>query len=178
MAEVAGTAFTIADLEAKPDDDRRYELIGGAIVVTPALEPVHQRVSRRLLRLIEDACPPGHEAFSAPIDYDLPRGQRVQPDIVVGPDGSVGPKRLAGPALLVVEIVSPGSRTNDLVTKPAVYADAGVQAYWVIDPEAEQFLSYRIVDDSYELVVDQTRGTVQIDWPIAVSFSLADVARR
>jgi Uma2 family endonuclease len=43
----ASNAFTIEDLEALPDDGNRYELIGGAIVMTPAPEPVHQRVSRR-----------------------------------------------------------------------------------------------------------------------------------
>lgn len=32
------TGLTVADLEAMPDDGRRYELIGGAIVMTPAPE--------------------------------------------------------------------------------------------------------------------------------------------
>ena len=55
MAITTSNAFTIEDLEALPDDGHRYELIGGAIMITPAPEPVHQRVSGRLFRLIADA---------------------------------------------------------------------------------------------------------------------------
>src|ERR1051325_5456407 len=68
----------LAHPEAMPDDGRRYELIGGAIVMTPAPGPAHQRVSRRLLMLLEAATPTGHEVFDAPIDLDLPGEQRVQ----------------------------------------------------------------------------------------------------
>ena len=65
MSVRSSNALTIEDLEALPDDGRRYELIGGAIVMTPAPEPVHQRVSRRLVALLEAAIPPGHEVFDA-----------------------------------------------------------------------------------------------------------------
>ncbi|MGH8998368.1 MAG: Uma2 family endonuclease [Acidimicrobiia bacterium] len=78
-------SLSLADLEAMPDDGRRYELIGGAIVMTPAPGPAHQRVSRRLQALLEAATAPGHEVFAAPIDLDLPGEQRVQPDLVVDP---------------------------------------------------------------------------------------------
>ncbi len=78
--------FTVDDLEAMRDDGRRYELIGGAIVVTPSPGTPHQRASRRLENLIERACPPGYEMFHAPVDLDLRSGERVIPDIVVVPD--------------------------------------------------------------------------------------------
>ncbi|MDQ6726159.1 MAG: Uma2 family endonuclease, partial [Actinomycetota bacterium] len=50
MTIIVSNAFTVDDLEAMPDDGRRYELIGGAIVMTPAPEPVHQRVQLGLAR--------------------------------------------------------------------------------------------------------------------------------
>jgi hypothetical protein len=34
-----GNAFSLADLEAMPDNGRRYELIGGAIVATAPKDP-------------------------------------------------------------------------------------------------------------------------------------------
>jgi Uma2 family endonuclease len=177
MTTDTSNAFTLEDLEALPDDGNRYELIGGAIVTTPAPEPVHQRVSRRLLRLFEDACPEDHEVFTAPIDYDLPGGQRVEPDLIVTPDASVGAKRLAGPALLVVEIVSPGSRLNDTITKRAAYAEAGVPAYWIVDPGRRHLLALRLSEGDYEVDADTT-GTVSLSWPIAVSFAVGDLAER
>jgi Uma2 family endonuclease len=38
---------------------------------------------------------------------------------------------------LVAEVVSPGdeNRERDLVTKPEEYARAGIQEYWIVDPE-------------------------------------------
>jgi Uma2 family endonuclease len=179
MAIAASNALTIKDLEALPDagDARRYELIGGAIVMTPSPLPVHQRVALRLSRLLEDACPEGHEVFVAPIDYDLPGEQRVIPDLVVAPDSSVHEKGLKGPVLLIVEIVSPGSTVNDRVTKRAVYAEAGVPAYWMVDPARHHLLALRLVGSTYEPYAD-TDGPVSLDWPVAVSFSVADLARR
>ncbi len=170
-------ALTVEDLEALPDDGRRYELIGGAIVMTPAPEPVHQRVSRRVFTLLNDGCPEGHEVFYAPIDYDLPTGDRVEPDLIVVPYGSVGEKRLSGPALLVVEIVSPGSTVNDRVTKRAVYAAAGVPGYWIIDPARNRIVAFRLAGGEYEPYVD-SQGPVSIDWPVAVSLEVAALARQ
>jgi Uma2 family endonuclease len=176
MTTILSNAFTVDDLESMPDDGKRYELIGGAIVMTPAPEPVHQRVELGLARRIEDACPPGHEVFVSPIDVDLPDGQRVEPDIIVVPHASVGEKRLSGLALLVVEVVSPGSVVNDQVTKRQVYAEAGIPAYWIVDPRRSHVLALRLVDGTYETYADTT-GPVTLDWPVAVSFSVADLAR-
>lgn len=176
MTTIVSNAFTVDDLDAMPDDGKRYELIGGAIVMTPAPEPVHQRVELGLARRIEDACPRGYEIFVSPIDFDLPGGQRVEPDIIVVPHASVGEKRLSGPALLVVEIVSPGSVVNDQVTKGDAYAKAGVPAYWIVDPRPGHLLALRLVEGAYEPYGD-TAGPVTLDWPVPVSFSVADLAR-
>lgn len=177
MMSTVSNAFTVEDLEALPPDGNRYELIGGAIVMTPAPETVHQRVSRRLLGLLDAACPEGHEVFDAPVDFDLPAGHRVEPDLIVVPDASVEEKRLAGPALLVVEIVSPSSTVNDRVTKRAVYAEAGVPAYWIVDPRSGHLLALRLVDGRYEPYADAA-GPVSLDWPLALSFSVAELAKR
>jgi Uma2 family endonuclease len=176
MTATVSNAFTVDDLEAMPDDGKRYELIGGAIVMTPAPEPVHQRVSGEIFVLLRAACPPGHQVFCSPIDLDMVGGQRVEPDVIVVPHESVGDKRLSGPALLVVEIVSPGSAVNDRVTKREVYAKAGVPAYWIVDPREGRIVALRLVGGSYEVYADSA-GPVEIDWPVAVAFSVADLAR-
>jgi Uma2 family endonuclease len=164
-------SLTLADLEAMPDDGRRYELIGGAIVMTPAAGPAHQRISRRLLALLEAAIPAGHEAFHAPIDLDLRGEQRVQPDLVIVPSSSVGQKRLSLPALLVVEIVSAGSSTNDTVTKRAVYAAAGIPAYWIVDPDGD--ITALRLDDTGTYQTYAQGGTVRLEWPVAVELDVA-----
>ena len=50
----------------------------------------------------------------------------------------------------VCEIVSPSNAKNDVVTKPAVLAAAGVPYYWVIYPPDRVLLVYRLVGDRYE----------------------------
>jgi Uma2 family endonuclease len=73
----------------------------------------HQRGSRRLVRILEDACPRGYEVFNAPVGLRLPGEQMVEPDLVVAPYASDVVKHLVLPVLLVVEIVSAGSRRHD-----------------------------------------------------------------
>ncbi|MGH9039924.1 MAG: Uma2 family endonuclease [Acidimicrobiia bacterium] len=176
MAMVARNTLSLADLEAMPDDGRRYELVGGAIVMTPAPGPVHQLISARLQRLLEDAAPADHAVFDAPIDLDLPGQQRVQPDLVVLPWSSVGSERLALPVLLVVEIVSAGSRTHDTITKRSVYADAGIPAYWIVDPAGE-ITALRLSDDGTYHPYAQG-AAITVDWPATVAVDVAALAQR
>jgi Uma2 family endonuclease len=48
-----------------------------------------------------------------------------------------------GPADLVVEIISPDSRTIDRVDKYREYEAGGVREYWIIDPDRRQSEFYR-----------------------------------
>jgi Uma2 family endonuclease len=46
----------------------------------------------------------------------------------------VNPARVAAHDVVVaVEIVSPGTKVTDPVTKPAEYAEAGIPGYWIVD---------------------------------------------
>ena len=47
-------------------------------------------------------------------------------------------KEVIGPANLVVEIVSPGSKRQDKVEKYREYELGGVPEYWIIDPEKHE----------------------------------------
>lgn len=175
MGEPPG-AFTVDDLPAFAGSGRCSELIGGAVVVTPAPDAVHETVIRRLAELLDAARPAGHQVFGGRVDYDLPGGHHVRPDLVVAPDDCVHDGRLSGTPLLVVEVVSPGSKVNDTVTKRAVYAGAGVPAYWVVDPADDELLALRLVDGVYEEYAD-TVGGVGFHWPVKVAFSVSELAR-
>ncbi len=81
-----GRAFTRADLDAMPDDGRRYELIDGSLVVTPAPLRRHQRAVGNLHLLLRHACPPELEVLLAPFDVVLAVNTVVQPDLLVTRD--------------------------------------------------------------------------------------------
>ncbi|MGH9121783.1 MAG: Uma2 family endonuclease [Acidimicrobiales bacterium] len=152
-----------------PDDGRRYELLGGAIVMTPSPEVAHQRASRRLQNLLE-AAKSTIEVFAAPLDLDLPGGHRVQPDLVMVAKGRTG-RRLTPPVELVVEIVSPGSAVNDRVTKLDVYATAGIPHYWIIDLPAGVVSTYVLAGDTYRVLAEGR--IIETTEPVAVTIDIA-----
>lgn len=51
------------DLESVPDDGHRYELIDGALIVSPAPRVLHQRVLFRLTRFLDEASPAALEVL-------------------------------------------------------------------------------------------------------------------
>ena len=78
---------------------------------------------------------------------------QTEPDTVRGPDlcfysESRPLKRMTGgwlrePPALVVEVLSPHDRPNEVVRKVVEYLNGGVSLVWVVDPEACTVLVYR-----------------------------------
>ena len=54
---------------------------------------------------------------------------------------------------LVVEIVSPSSRHMDYSTKNALYSDAHVREYWIVDPEKNRSTIYRYEEDAAPVII-------------------------
>jgi Uma2 family endonuclease len=164
---------TLADLEAMPGNDgNRYELINGHIIVTPW--PAHYGgVSFRLGPLLAHAVPPGHASYRL-CRLDLSDDQRVIPDLMVAPHTSVGEAGVQSPVLLIVEVLC-GLGDTDRERKRAAYAAAEVPAYWLIDPEKPLATCLRLEGDEY---VTYAEGpVVEVDWPVAVTVDVADLAR-
>jgi Uma2 family endonuclease len=164
---------TLADLEAMPGNDgKRYELVDGHIIVGPW--PAHYGgTSFRLGPILSHAVPPGHASYRL-CRLDLPDEQRVIPDLMVAPHTSVGDRGVNGPVLLIVEVLS-GLSDEDMARKQAAYAAAGVPALWRIDPDKPLATCMRLEGGEY---VTYAEGpAVEVDWPVAVSFDVADVSR-
>ena len=149
------------DLELLPSDGNRYECIDGALLVTPAPNRVHQLLVIGLITRMSAHC--GHstlmQACISPADIQLVRGTTVQPDVFVyyRPDGGLAGDWNTIKALAVaVEILSPGSVRHDRVTKRAFYQRAGVDEYWIVDPESRCVERWRPADrqpESCELTI-------------------------
>lgn len=52
----------------------------------------------------------------------------------------------------IIEIVSPSSRRMDYSTKNTLYSEAGVQEYWIVDPEKERTTVYRYAEDAAPII--------------------------
>lgn len=144
------------------DSDQRVEWYDGVAVVNPPLRR-HAAVARRLARLLEDACPPGHEVYLE-WGWRLPEAL-LRPDIMVAPiDGPPDVQRAA--PLLIVEVLSPGTRDADRGRKRELYAAGGLRCYWVADPETGTVEVRTGPELTIVQTIATTSGTTQ--GPIAV----------
>jgi Uma2 family endonuclease len=112
----AGRPFTVAELDRMPDDGRRYELLSGALVVSPRPTTVHQFVAMRLLRALADACPEDLCVVPEPAVMLGPQTE-FDPGLVVVRMDQIGGAKFTKPPLLVVEIRSPSTALIDLNRK-------------------------------------------------------------
>ena len=129
-----GAPLTEDDLAPMPEDGHRYELLDGALLVTPSPNIAHQNCVTNLVGLLLGARTGGYTVLVAPFDVRLSRLTVLQPDVLVFPTGESTPDRLERTPLLVVEVLSPSTRRIDLGAKRLAYQDAGVPAYWLVDP--------------------------------------------
>ncbi|HVF06129.1 MAG TPA: Uma2 family endonuclease [Frankiaceae bacterium] len=151
-----GRPFTRADLESMPDDGRRYELVDGCLLVTPAPSPLHQNAVGRLYRLLDDAAPPDMQVLFAPLDVVPAEDTAMQPDVLVGRRSAFTAKELAGAPLLAVEVLSRSTRSFDLGAKRERYERAGTPAYWVFDPTTVRLRAWDLREGEFVLVADVT----------------------
>lgn len=153
--------LTLDEWDALPEDgSRHYELVEGVLAVSPKPAPLHQRAMYRLAGQLDEQLP---DHLTALPDVELVL-QAQHPATVRAPDvlvadcrvAEANPARLAAAdVVLAVEIVSPGTKRTDRVTKPVEYSEAGIEHYWLVDIEAPTTITaYRLVDGEYEIVAD------------------------
>ena len=168
--------FTYEDYRTAPPD-KRYELLDGELLMTPAPNLKHQRLQLRLgMRLAQFIEEQGlGELFIAPCDVVLSDTDVVQPDLLfVSRERRhllSGGDNVRGAPDLVVEILSPATADRDRGYKHALYARHGVEEYWLVDPEAETVWIHRLQDGSLE--VAHTFGREQtLCSPLLAGFEL------
>lgn len=124
------------------DDDRRYELLRGELLMTPSPNIYHQRCTTTLGTLIESHVLEHDlgECFHAPFDVVLAEETVVQPDFTF-----VRADRLAdlydghcisGRPDMVVEVLSKSTKVRDRHRKRRIYAESGISWLLFAEPKA------------------------------------------
>jgi Uma2 family endonuclease len=175
--------WTVADVLALDEDGAhtRYELVDGQLIVSPAPGYPHQRASRRLARLLEEAAAAAGadvEVFEA-VNVVTPSGL-VIPDIAVVRAEAARDADVSLPAsamVAVIEIVSPTTRRIDRLVKPSVYAEAGILGYWRLELHPAPSLTVFSLDAGRYREVDTLTGpqTHQVQTPFPAVISLASL---
>jgi Uma2 family endonuclease len=153
----AGRPFTVTELDRMPDDGRRYELVDGALVVSPRPVKAHQEVAAALLVLLRQECPPDLRAFHEPAVQLSPRTE-LDPDIVVIRAQHLPGAKVTQPPRLVVEVRSPRTALIDLNVKKTAYERFGVESYWIIVPDVGQpeLIVFELHKGRYEQIAHVT----------------------
>jgi Uma2 family endonuclease len=175
-----GQAFTVADLDRMPDDGRRYELVGGVLLVSPRPVMAHQWVAASLRDQLQRACPDDLVAVLEPA-MQLAVDTEFDPDIVVVRDDVLGAAKVTEPPLLVVEVQSPSTALIDLNVKKAAYERFGIDAYWIVvpDPGEPSLTAFELAGGCYELAAKVTGDDVfSAQRPFAVEVRPSDLVAR
>lgn len=115
-----GDGFTVEAVRAVRHGTRRYELLDGLLVISPAPDTTHRQVAARVMAAFRTR---GLTATEAPLVV-LGERTEAQPDVLVSARD--------GWPLLAVEVMSARTRSFDLHLKPEPYVAAGI-AYWALD---------------------------------------------
>lgn len=134
-----GRAWTVDDLDnLPPEAPRRLEIIDGALVIVSPQTMFHSLVIDAITHGLRAQAP---EELMVMREWTvaLPDGDAPEPDVVVfdrNDDHDLDETRVdVEHVRMAVEVVSPDSRKRDLFRKPLLYADAGIEHYWIVDRE-------------------------------------------
>ena len=142
------------------DEDSRVELIEGVIVDMSPKTAEHENAITWLMRWLISAVDPAR--FEVGVQRALTlAGSEPEPDLVVIPLDAPRPYH-PGTATLAIE-VAVSSRDRDLRQKPVLYAQAGIDEYWVVDLDAGLVVVHRNPkDEGYEAITEvPADGAVQ-----------------
>ena len=146
--------YTVEDYQQLPEG-APYQLIRGHLVMSPSPSTNHQRLVRRLSRMLENGIQEaGGEVLFARMDVRLTDDTVVQPDVLyVAPDRTdrIGEQEINGAPTLIVEVASPSTSHLDAFDKKQLYEAHGVEEYWIVDPDTETVEVYTAGDEGYIL---------------------------
>ncbi|HWY77007.1 MAG TPA: Uma2 family endonuclease [Verrucomicrobiae bacterium] len=167
----------------KLDDDQRYEIIGGKLLMAPAPDTWHQSWVGQLYALVlsfVEAKGLGR-VFIPPIDVVLDQRNTVQPDLVFIASKNleiIQRRAIFGTPDLLAEFLSPSSIRRDRYQKMKLYARFGVKEYWIGDPANRSFEILSLKRGKYDLLCSaEERGRLRSSVLTGFEFDLARIAR-
>jgi prevent-host-death family protein len=152
-------------LDLVEQSEQRYELIDGVIYNLASPSFKHQHIVQVLLGEFyiwfkgKDCLP-----LTSPFDVTLMKQADnicvVQPDLLVICDKENMDRkgRYTGTPTLVVEVLSPSTRSKDLIKKLDLYKQCGVAEYWIVDPMNEQVTIYTLAGNDITDHKSYTKG--------------------
>jgi Uma2 family endonuclease len=145
-----------------PDQPRAEWVDGVAVIKVAPSSFGHGSAMAEIAFLLHHALPDYHVLLPAALV--LPRNRLRIPDLMVIDQHPVG-DWVSEPPLMVAEVLSWSTRSEDTVRKSTEYAEGGVGQYWVVDPELRAIDVMGNVEGAWELLahVDDDRPEAEVD---------------
>lgn len=109
----------------------------------------------------------------------LPRNRVRLPDLMLVSERPADGWVRTSP-MLVVEVLSSSTRSEDTIRKSMEYAEGGVGQYWVVDPELRTVDAWRNADGEWELLakLDDDHPTTEVELAgVTVPLDLRQILR-
>jgi Uma2 family endonuclease len=174
--------FTAADLDRLPDLPPHTELIDGSLVLVSPQAAFHSLVLDMLISALRRTVPDTLR-LRREMTVTLDRDQRPEPDLVVVHADAVhglGQTTFThGDVVLAVEVVSPESRSRDHKRKPTLYAEAGIEHFWLVENENMKPVLYTYQLDPIKAEYEKTgkhEGAfkLKLPYPIEIDFGAVE----
>ncbi len=128
----------------------KAEWVDGEVVVSQPNNREHSRVAGKLAVVLGMALPD--------LDVHVEPGLRLPGNRLRGPDlivveGDLDTTWIEDAPILVVEVLSPSTRTEDTRVKPPEYAAAGVGHLWLVDPRDRRIECFDNAGGSWRLAL-------------------------
>lgn len=158
-----------------PETNQPVELWNGEIIISPAPHPDHQTIMLNFAATLREfvAADQLGKIFVSPVDVVLTPHRVVQPDVLFIAKGrrDIVQEHIVGAPDLVMEVISVGSWQRDRIQKKALYEQAGVAEYWIVDPDSETIEVFVLTKGIYQLHSKSTRKESAKSRLLAVSIS-------
>ncbi|MFJ7217188.1 Uma2 family endonuclease [Amycolatopsis sp. NPDC098790] len=168
--------WTVDDLLALPEEQtllQRTELVDGALLVSPWPGLEHQRLLGKLQSAFAAAMPAGTELLPG-VNVRLGAQRLLTPDLViVNCPGSDTVAYAASDVLLAAEIVSPSTKMQDRILKRALYAEALIPFYLLVEPrEPVSATLFALEGEDYEPIAKSDNGELHLTRPFEATLRL------
>ena len=161
-------------MEIYENSDLRMEYINGEIIIMGSPNTFHQDISGNLHVILRNYLKgKPRKVFYAPFDvHFLKKNFKVpdvmQPDLLIACDleNNVNENgRYMGTPALVVEILSPSTRSRDMVDKLNIYMLSGVKEFWVVNPKDKTVLVYGFKENAIDSFISyKNEKTIKSYW--------------
>jgi len=147
VPDVQRLRMSYDDWWALPEKPKSEWVDGEVVIVNVPPSIDHSDSSNGLYGELKRALPGVRVYTDVPLR--LPRNRVRRPDLMVV---ARRPERepVDDVPILVVEVLSPGTHTVDILEKAPEYAEAGIGQFWIVDPEAHSLDIYQLHDSQWE----------------------------